>query len=314
MTTNDYREQLDNKVRILLEKISDKDVIIWGISRAGLYAEDLIKKHGYKGNITFIDTNPTFPLYITNVKRDTYLNYVSSDNTVVLSSVRAFSEIIESTKGYGYKSGENLFDIRDLCGGSFIEYINKQSTFCNNGGDFSSVRKAENTHLFKKDNNESTPVDIVSFEENLKYVHTKYKVDNYFDYGCGKGQTMVIAELCGMKEISGIEYEKPIYEQALINMKLLEVPAIVELGDASNFYSIDEYDCFWLYNPFGGDVFKKTIKNLEDSYKRKKRRIVIMYGNPFLHNEVVKNGVFKLKEQLPINLYDPLLNIYLTDI
>lgn len=91
-------------------------------------------------------------------------------------------------------------------------------------------------------------------------------------------------------------------------MRLLDINFDLRCENAVR-TNIDNYNLFFFYNPFVGEVFKQTIKNIYQSFTKHRRNIFIAYGNPFEHEVIMSYG-FNLYKQLSIDLYDPLFNIY----
>ena len=120
---------------------------------------------------------------------------------------------------------------------------------------------------------------------------------------------MVMAYMSGIDKIGGVEVVKSLYEQCVINMKELGIDCNLLNEDAAN-CNIEEYNCFLLYNSFGGHILERVLVNMQKSFMDKRRRIYLIYGNPFGHKYVVENGFFKLYKQIRTDLYDPLFNIY----
>lgn len=73
--------------------------------------------------------------------------------------------------------------------------------------------------------------------------------------------------------------------------------------DAAEFKEIDIYNFFYFANPFPENVMTKVMNNIEDSLKRKKREVHIIYGNPVLHESIIKSGTFYLFKKFN---FDPL--------
>lgn len=70
--------------------------------------------------------------------------------------------------------------------------------------------------------------------------------------------------------------------------------------DASSFSDIDEYDYFYLYNPFRGKIMVDFINELLESQKRNKRTITVIYSNPTCEKDFLDVGFRRLdiKESL----------------
>lgn len=109
--------------------------------------------------------------------------------------------------------------------------------------------------------------------------------------------------------MEGVEIVKDMYDQCVINMRKLNIDCDLLNGNATE-CGIDDYNCFFFYNPFGESVLKKVLDNIQKSFVRRRRKLYLIYANPFSHKEVIQNGLFKLHKQIRTDLYDPLLNIY----
>ena len=101
-------------------------------------------------------------------------------------------------------------------------------------------------------------------------------------------------------------------EIARDNMKKLGEDMVAIFNeDATEFTDLlDMYDTFYLYDPFRGETFKKVIKNIEESVRRKDRNVTIVYANPWLHREVEAGGVYKLVKQISTEFYLNIVNVY----
>ena len=85
--------------------------------------------------------------------------------------------------------------------------------------------------------------------------------------------------------------------------------------DASNVTEkLDEYNYFYMYNPFGGELFSKVIKNLEESYLRNKRRITLIYSGACLHSKVIEGGIIMLTKMVDTDFWLRDVHIYTTHV
>lgn len=200
---------------------------------------------------------------------------------------------------YGYAVGYNVFDIRKEVGGSYLEYLEKVIPDI----DFSSVYGNHG------DCQEYTSFKHAAIDTVMETLHDLQPNIAFFDYGVGKGSAILVAYMHGIKILGGVEINENIYLHAKKNMEILNIPCNLILGDART-CNIDEYNCFFFYNPFRGELFREVIDGIEKSYYRKKRKIYLVYGNPFEHQQVIEHGVFYLFKHLLVDLYDPILNIY----
>jgi 16S rRNA G966 N2-methylase RsmD len=242
----------------------------------------------------------------TKIYRSSYLDYINTNDYILISSVKSSDEIVPKIKQAGFIEEINYFNVREKIKSSNIEYIESNVRDI----DFSYVTKEDRPDLYDGMNYESKPFDHSSVDGVFDEIA---KLDNepaLFDFGCGKGQILLTAYMNGINKLAGIELNEDIHKIAVKNMELLNVPSKIINGDAAKFKELDEYNIFFFYNPFGGEVFERVISNIEESVARTERKIHIVYGNPFNHKNVIASGSFQLCKQLRVDLYDPLLNIY----
>lgn len=297
---------IENIVDLALQQ--NKKIIMWGYGKGGVYARHLIKDIDGRIDLDFFIDDYLYIPYApeTRIFRSSKLNYIDINQYILISSVKNADEISEKVKAYGFIENENYFDVRSVVKASNIEYI--QSTIA--GTDFNYVTKEDRPDLYSGMNYESKPFDHSSVDAVFDEISNLNGNICFFDYGFGKGQMLLNAYISGIQKIGGVELNEDIYNIAKKNMKILNVPCELNCGNACVYNDIDEYNVFFFYNPFGGQVFEKVISNIEKSARRKTRQIFIVYGNPFNHKSVIAHGVFSLAKQIPVDLYDPLLNIY----
>ena len=132
------------------------------------------------------------------------------------------------------------------------------------------------------------------------------------DFGCGKGAAIAIMKMAGIKEVDGVEQSHMLAEIAMGNMKkLVEDMVTIFSEDATKLTEqLDTYDTFYLYDPFRGETFKKVIKNIEESVRRKSRKVTIVYANPWMHREVEAGGIFHLTKQISTEFFLNIVNVY----
>ena len=124
--------------------------------------------------------------------------------------------------------------------------------------------------------------------------------DSVFDFGCGKGGALILFNRAGVKKIGGVEFDPDLYHIAQSNFQKLDIENVSLFNRDATLLDeeLDEYNYFFMYNPFLGDTFEKVIYNIERSYTRRKRQIVFIYSGPYCHDLVVQNQVFKLSKEI----------------
>lgn len=289
---------------------SQRKIIIWGFGRGGKWLRHLIQQVDGRVKIDYIIDEKLRVSYDSEpaIFRSSLLEYIESSKYMILTCIKNMNQIEEMLLNYGYQKGINLFDIQDDIGSSYFEFIQSK----NNSINFDNVYKEKMEKDFGQEFHDNITFsyscvdnvfeEIIQLDDNL----------SLFDYGCGKGAVMLMAHMVGIKKIGGVEISKSIYNQAVINMAELGIDCYLVNQDATE-CKIDDFNCYFLYNPFGGNVFRKVIHNIQDSYKSNKRKIYLVYANPFCHRTVIEDGLFKLHKQIRTDLYDPLCNIYVIE-
>ena len=108
------------------------------------------------------------------------------------------------------------------------------------------------------------------------------KDDNFIDIGCGKGGVLYYASMYPFKRIAGIEIEDELYEIAVKNFQRLNLTNIeIFHENAITYKNYNEFNVFFLFNPFEPDIYQKVIDNIFNTlnYKRNDSRVyLICYG------------------------------------
>lgn len=116
---------------------------------------------------------------------------------------------------------------------------------------------------------------------------------------------------CG-KKIDGIELVKEFCVAGEQNLEKLGLDGNIICTDSLAFDAYDGYDMFYLYDPFRGDAFSKTMERIEESFRRNKREILIIYADPWEHRKVIKNNIFMLQDQILGDWGTRMVNVYIT--
>ena len=287
--------------------MSQKKVIIWGLGKSGKFLTQMIKEKTSLVVDMYIDER----IYIygneIKIRRSSVLNYINNTEYIILSTVKNFSSVMEIASNYGYVMNATIFDVYSNIGESYLDTLCKKYYRL----DFSDLLSEENSH-YNNENMEHKAVSFPNIDGIFEKISQLQDVNalKFIDLGCGKGAALVMAKLFGIKDVSGLELIEELYNQAIENANILGLDCNIMLGNVLDF-EFDNYNFFYLYNPFRGKVFHETIRNIEESFYRVPRDIYMFYGNPFEHATVVANGIFKLIEQFNVDFYDPIGNLYL---
>lgn len=284
---------------------NNQKIVIWGYWKCGKFIRHLIEDYDGRIEVSYIideklENFSGSPV----VYRSSVLNYISAADVMLLSTIKNVREIEETVKGYGYQKGDNFFDVYSDIGESYIAYLQKQ----NPSLDFSNLLEQDES-LYGIENVEHTPFSFSAADKVFSQIAALEDNLAFFDFGCGKGTALLYAHMYGVTKLGGVELVKKVYDSAENNLRELGIEADI-INDNAMECDIDEYNCFFFYNPFRGKTFEQVIERIEESYQRFPRNIYLIYGNPFEHKTVLKNGVFVLYKQILVDLYDPVLNVY----
>ena len=284
-----------------------KNIILYGWNwenGGGTYLE-WIMKHYY--NLFFdyiIDDVETS--YGKKIYRYNLLEYVDCENTLILAT-----KDVSVLEKHGYVLNVNLFDLRgDLAINNigYYEWIEKNN-------------EVDVIERFTKINIEDVCVDGKTYAASrgigiaivCEYLSQKYPTGKVLDIGCGKGAAMIMFNSFGYNAVDGLEYLEDLACCARQNLKKMNMKSIIFQEDATQFERYSEYDIFYLYDPFRGETFRKVISKIEDSYKKKKRRIILVYANPWENYIVQEYSSFKLENQLDGDWFTRMANVYILE-
>lgn len=129
--------------------------------------------------------------------------------------------------------------------------------------------------------------------------------DSIIDIGCGKGRMLYFFSNFPFRKIGGLEYSQELADVARRNMQVLGMIAgrgrEVEIinGDAVTYQNYDDYNYFYLFNPFTDIILRPFLENVKTSRLRRPRKILVIYLNPEQHTVMIEAG-FKLEEEIRI--------------
>ena len=302
-------ESLNSKMLDVIKKCIGKQVILYGYGESGIFIEWLFENVFGKHFMMIMDDSKVLPKI--KIQRKIVLEYIDPESTAILVSFRKelmTENDMSQMTSFGYKEGKNLFFLKEMIIPdtlglySFLEHEYEadflkrvdQSEFDYESPDATACGASRERSLF-----------------DMCYIPGVFN-GRVLDFGCGKGAAIAIMKMAGIKEVGGVEQSHMLAETARDNMKKLGEDMVVIFNeDATEFTDLlDMYDTFYLYDPFRGETFKKVIKNIEESVRRKSRKVTIVYANPWLHREVEAGGIFHLTKQISTEFFLNIVNVY----
>lgn len=300
---------LTTKTNDIINKCIGKKVILYGYGESGIFIEWLFENVFGKRFMMIMDDRKVIPKI--SIHRKIILEYINPEDTAILVSFRKelmTENDMSHLTSFGYEEGKNLFFLKEMIIPetlglySFMEY--------EYGTDF---QKRVDQSEFDYESTDATACGA-SRERSLLDMCRMPGIfhGKALDFGCGKGAAIAIMKMAGIEQVDGVEQSPMLAGTAQDNMaKLGEDTVNIFNEDATKLTDqLDAYDTFYLYDPFRGETFRKVIKNIEDSIRRKNRNVTIVYANPWMHKDVEAGGVFRLTKQLSTEFFLNIVNVY----
>lgn len=134
--------------------------------------------------------------------------------------------------------------------------------------------------------------------------------DSILDYGCGKGGILAALSRYPFRRIAGIEISDGLIKTAQFNLEKLGLSKVELIqADAATFTGIDDFNMFYFFNPFQGNLFYTVINNIVQSCARKPRKVFLIYYHPKCHDIIDASGKFALIKEFTdgarrMNIYE----------
>ena len=110
----------------------------------------------------------------------------------------------------------------------------------------------------------------------------------------------VYSSLFDFRRIDGIEYSKNLTYIAQHNARLLHDKRIhIYNCDARNFKHYEQYNFFFINDPFSTEIMEQVVLAIINSYSVKKRKIIVLYQFPFSIAIFRKHNFEVLFEKFP---------------
>ncbi len=109
---------------------------------------------------------------------------------------------------------------------------------------------------------EPTPVSVIL--EIYDRVHLP-KDDVFYDLGSGLGKVVMLVNLLAQIPCVGIEYEPAYYEYALQRAAELDLTGVKFINADAQYVDFLDGSVFFLFNPFGGEIFNSVLDNLRQA-------------------------------------------------
>jgi hypothetical protein len=122
--------------------------------------------------------------------------------------------------------------------------------------------------------------------------------DKILDVGCGKGAALKLFKNAGFGVVDGLEYTMRLSLIARRNMDKLNMNCRVFNCDARLFSNYHDYNFFYFYNPFTGEIMREVIDKIESTLISHPRNVTIIYKNAVCDEMITSNGIFMKKAEI----------------
>lgn len=167
------------------------------------------------------------------------------------------------------------------------------------GIDFSTVVEPEELGFDSEKVSHSSPSGNKYLTNVLNDLDITEK-DSIVDIGSGKGSAMLTMLKYPFSKVDGIELSNYLAVIATQNFKKLNIEkSHIFNCNATSFKHFDNYNIFYLYNPFPAETMRKVIDNITQSNKNMPGKLRLIYNNPVCHDVIVRQGVFSKTKEYP---------------
>lgn len=298
---------LENKIMEVLPMLNGKKIIIWGYGKSGRFLEWFLKEKCRLTVDYIIDDSVS--IYGKPIDRSFLLDYLDVNDIMILLALIDVENVKQILAKYGYIEDVDFVDMIDRVyeGKQRLDLSHWQYLEYRYGVD---LQKPEEE--CRGDSNNYMLISLSTIRHVVEQCGMT-KEDALFDFGAGKGGTLIGFYNLGILNLGGCELSRNIYNIWIDNFSKLGISQKNCYNmDATMCTDIDGYNYFYLFNSFKGETFQKVISNIETSYCRSPRKIRIIYVNTFCHKMVIANGIFRLEKQISSGQYIRLVNIYTT--
>lgn len=295
---------------LLIKQVEDKDVVLWGYGVGGRFIEHILRRN--RKRIAVIIESNLFIREALGFLDIDYLRYVVSRKCIVICTFNSNERTDQLLHGYGLVEDVHYVYVKKIFG---MNGFNRPLTYYS----WLEVRYSVDICTLESSRKlgcaEYTPV----VDYNIVDCFTGLSLgpnDGVFDFGMGRGNVLcLLGYVCPNVRLGGVEYSKGLFDSAKANLDKVGItPQDMIYGDATNINNVlDNYNYIYMYNSFQGEIFLQVLKNIQKSYVRNPRKLVLVYVAPMCHHIIIENSDFRLYKQLDSNNWMRYINIYIMD-
>jgi 16S rRNA G966 N2-methylase RsmD len=135
------------------------------------------------------------------------------------------------------------------------------------------------------------PVSQQMFEQMIEWLPTDISSFCFIDIGSGKGRALVLAARRAFAEVIGIELSRRLHRTAEKNVARVQASLRTTVRtlnvDAREFVFPPRPTVVFLNNPFGEEVLRQVVENVEQTHHNSGAEVFLIYGWP-IHEKVLQ--------------------------
>jgi SAM-dependent methyltransferase len=123
----------------------------------------------------------------------------------------------------------------------------------------------------------------------------------FVDFGCGKGRVLLLAACYPFARIVGVEFSEELCAIARTNIKKFKAKEMIAASidivqeDATLYAFKDDETVLYFFHPFGDEIFRRVLGNINESLKRRPRQAWLVYlSDEHARTEIDGNSSFVL--------------------
>ena len=301
--------EFEKSTNVVMRSVNGKQIALWGYGYSGWFIEHILNVRGRRVDYKFdsnvshkIDCNP--PTMITELNWDTCFMIITLDVSEEVVSRIGHLRLCE---GINYLFAKKLYNMNGYINLNYYTWLEKHFDLDISGTkDIGELEKPNSDASIYSSNIEYSLIDAL----RQFYIDPE---DAIFDFGCGKGGALILADYAGFSKIGGVEFDKELHEIAVKNLNGLGMETSGILCQDAQLVEeeLDQYNYFYFYNPFVGDTLLNVIHNIEKSFDRRNRKITLIYRNPRCSVLLRENSRFVLSRKIHTDSWVRDIYIYL---
>ncbi|WP_026506100.1 hypothetical protein [Butyrivibrio sp. NC3005] len=295
--------EFDRRIDNALKLSNGKRIVLWGYGSSGKFLTHYFRRKNRIIDV-IIDNKADIPTQM-HVYQSFILDELSEFDYFVICDFEEELEVSQMLENHGFKRNFSYIWIREWLGTTYCKKISYYDwlDFYYGTDICEPVYNSKNDNLFYSYGCDYALLDVI---DNL-YLDG----ENFFDFGFGKGGALILFASNGVNRIGGVEYDSELYEIGISNLKKCNINHYELFNDDASKLTteLDTYTIFNMYNPFKGEVFQRVIMNIEESYERMPRRILLLYSGVTQHKDIIRNDRFRLARKINNEYWNKYTNI-----